>query len=170
MQDKDVARALETFDLELGRAKTAEAVWRATHTLADSAVGTKLFSVMVIDWSKERSGRVYTSHPEQYPVSGTKPINRTHWFETIHAERKPFVANTIKDIAQVFPDHELIRSLGLGSVINLPIVLEDELAGTLNLLHEEHYYVPEHVASAKRLSLAAKAALLAALRLEAPRR
>ncbi|HTV70428.1 MAG TPA: GAF domain-containing protein [Rhizobiaceae bacterium] len=163
MQDKDVAKALETFDTQLGLAKTADAVWNALHVLTDAVVGTKLFSVMMIDWPNERSGRVYTSHPAEYPVSGTKPINRTHWFDTIHAERKPFVANTIKDIAEVFPDHELIWSLGLGSVINLPIVLGDELAGTLNLLHEEHFYTPERVNAASRLSLAGKAAFLAAM-------
>lgn len=38
--------------------------------------------------------------------------------------------------AYVFPDHEKIGSLGLGSVINLPVFVSDRLLGTVNLLHE----------------------------------
>jgi hypothetical protein len=165
MHERDAARALETFDVALGLAKEPEAVWRALHELADATVGAKLFSVMMIDWPNERAGRVYTSHPREYPVSGTKPINRTHWFQTIYTERKPFIANTIEAIAEVFPDHELIRSLGCGSVINLPVVIADELAGTVNLLHADRYYTPTRVEAAEKLSLPAKAAFLAAISL-----
>jgi hypothetical protein len=162
MEDQDVDRALAQFDRDLGLAKTGDAVWGALHRLAAATVGAKIFSVMIVDWPNDRAGRVYTSHPREYPVSGTKPINRTHWFDTIHRERKPFVANTIQEIAAVFPDHDLIWSLGCGSVINLPVVLGDEMAGTVNLLHEEHHYTSARVAAAGRLSLAAKAAFLAA--------
>ena len=94
-----------------------------------------------------------------------RELNRTHWFDIVHGERRPFVANTIEEIAEVFPDHETIRSLGCGSVINLPVVIADQLAGTLNLLDEEHYYTAERDEAAKALSLPAKAAFLAALRL-----
>ena len=52
------------------------------------------------------------------------------WFDRVFNKRQTFVANTIDDIAKVFPDHELIGSMGLGSVINFPLVLGGELVAT----------------------------------------
>jgi hypothetical protein len=165
MTDKQVAKALAGLDAAIGDSKTAAPIWSALEVLAKAAVGAKLFTVMQVDFERDVAARVHTSDPVSYAVSGTKPINRTHWFDIVHGERRPFVANTIEEIAAVFPDHETIRSLGCGSVINLPVVIADQLAGTVNLLHEEHFYTAQRVAAAQALSLPAKAAFLAALRL-----
>jgi GAF domain-containing protein len=166
MTDTLVARAVAKLDEAISEAKAPEPIWTALQELAQAAVGARLFTVMQVDWEKEVAARVHTSDPVSYAVSGTKPINRTHWFDVVHIERRPFVANTIEEIAKVFPDHETIRSLGCGSVINLPVVIADELAGTVNLLHEEHFYTQARVEAAKSLSLPAKAAFLSAMRLK----
>jgi hypothetical protein len=63
------------------------------------------------------------------------------WFEVVHLRREMFVANTLAEIAQVFPDHQLIGSLGCGSVVNLPIVLGDQLVATMNILNREHHRI-----------------------------
>jgi GAF domain-containing protein len=165
MTDTEVAKALAGLDAAIAVSKTAEPIWAALQALTRAAVGAKLFTIMRVDFERDVAARIHTSDPVSYAVSGTKPINRTHWFDIVHVERRPFVANTIEEIAQVFPDHETIRSLGCGSVINLPVVIADELAGTLNLLDEDHFYTPERVEAAKSLSLPAKAAFLAAQRL-----
>ena len=165
MTDIEVAKAVAELDAAIAVSKTPEPIWSALQALAQAAVGAKLFTVMRVDFEKGVAARVHTSDPVSYAVSGTKPINRTHWFDIVHIERRPFVANTIDEIAEVFPDHETIRSLGCGSVINLPVVISNELAGTLNLLHEEHFYTPERIGVAKSLSLPAKAAFLATQRL-----
>jgi hypothetical protein len=164
--DTLVAQAMAELDRAIAEAKTPEPIWTALQSLAQAAVGAKLFTVMQIDWARDVAARVHTSDPVSYAVSGTKPINRTHWFEIVHVERRAFVANTIEEIAKVFPDHETIASLGCGSVVNLPVVIADELAGTVNLLHEEHFYTPQRVEAATALSLPAKAAFLAAMRLK----
>ncbi len=166
MTETAYAEALAAFDAAIATTTEVEGVWKALQALADVVVGAKLFTVMKLDWANDRSGRTYTSHPDAYPVSGTKPINRTHWFDTIHVKRQPFVANTIKDIADVFPDHETIWSLGCGSVLNWPVFVGDKMLGTVNMLHEEHFYTPVRVEAAKQLSLAAKAAFLAVEHLE----
>lgn len=49
--------------------------------------------------------------------------------------RLAFVANTLEDIAQVFPDHPIIKSLGCGAVINMPVFLAGRFMGTVNVLH-----------------------------------
>lgn len=137
------------FGREISAAHTADAAWTALRRLSAGVAGHRLFTVMTVDLAAGLAQRAFTSHPEEYPVSGTKPIQRNAWFDIVHGERRSFIANTIEDIAQVFPDHELIASLGCGSVLNLPVVLQGELAGTVNLLHEPHWYTPERVARAE---------------------
>jgi hypothetical protein len=142
--------ALQIFNRTISTAVEPAAVWRALRDLSQTTAGHKLFTVTTVDMEARLARRVFTSHPEEYPVSGTKPIHRDAWFDIVHGEKRSFVANTIQDIAKHFPDHELIRSLGCGSVINLPVVVLGELAATINLLHEDHYYTPERVALAER--------------------
>ena len=138
-----------SFDHAISTAQNSKAVWKALQELSGAVVGHKLFTIMTVDNAAGLARRAYTSHPRDYPVSGTKPIHRDQWFDIVHGERRSFVANTISDIAKVFPDFELIASLGCGSVMNLPVVLQGELMATVNMLDEEHHYTPERVAAAE---------------------
>jgi GAF domain len=131
-------------------------------TLFREEVGAKLFTVMNFDAATGLSQRIHSSHPKDYPVSGLKPLSQGLWSRTVIEERKIFVANSIAAIAEVFPDHELIRSLGCESVVNLPVVFADGVIGTVNLLDAPGYYTPEKVARVESLSPFAAAALLAA--------
>ncbi len=130
------------FDEAISVAHTSLDVWRALEELSVACEGHKLFTVTTVDMKNEVARRLYSNHPLDYPVTGTKPIHRDAWFDHVHDGRRSFVANTIADIAKVFPDHALIWSLGCGSVINLPVFLHDELVATVNLLHGEHHYTP----------------------------
>ncbi|MDB5473386.1 MAG: hypothetical protein JWP99_689, partial [Devosia sp.] len=59
--------------------------------------------------------------------------------------------------AKVFPDYPLIASLGCGSVINLPVLLEDDLVATINILDKEGHFTPERVTAAEeRLAIPAR--------------
>jgi hypothetical protein len=143
------------------------AAWAALEDLTGAVVGHKLFTVMTVDMVEGLARRAYTSHPAEYPVSGTKPIHHDAWFEVVHVQRKSFIANTIADIAQIFPDYELIASLGCGSVWNLPVFLRGELVATINMLHAEGHYTKERVAAAEeRLALPARLATAVAMILD----
>jgi len=63
-------------------------------------------------------------------------------------------------IAAVFPDHELIQSLGCESCLNLPIVVGGIVIGTLNCLDEAGHYTPERVAVSETLKQAGAVAFL----------
>ena len=155
--------ALAEFDGALSKAMTSNDAYAALQSLAEKTVGGKLFTIMTVDLTAGLARRAYSSDPVSYPASGTKPIHFDDWFDIIHKQRRSFVANTLADIAKVFPDHALIGSLGCGSVVNFPVCLKDELVCTMNLLDEEHYYTPERVdAVGKLLAIPAKAAYLAA--------
>ena len=124
----------------------SEQCWEALRILYADTVGCKLFTVMTVDMKSQLARRAFSSNIEAYPVSGTKPIHYDVWFDVVHRQKRSFVANTIKEIAAVFPDHEKIWSLGCGSVVNLPLIVEGELVATINILHAENHYTPERVA------------------------
>lgn len=135
----------EKIDDILIHADSPEDCWRELEQFTRTIVDVRLFTVTTVDMPNLLARRVYSNMPLEYAVSGTKPITIDGWFDIVHGQKKMFVANTIADIAKVFPDHEQIWALGLGSVINLPVVIDGELVATINLLHEEHYYTPDRV-------------------------
>jgi hypothetical protein len=160
MPDAEIAAALAEYDHTVATMPGASAAWEALQKLARALMGARLFTVMTVDMEKGIAGRVYSSDPMAYPVSGTKPIHYDDWFDVVHRQRKPFVANTIADIAKVFPDHGLIASLGCGSVVNLPIEIGGDLVGTVNLLDAEHHYDAERLGRLAHLRLPAKLSYL----------
>ena len=137
--------AIARFDAAIANAKEADAAFSALQALVQATVGAKLFTYMTVDMAAEVARRAYTSDPENYPTSGTKPIRYDSWFDIGHTQRQYFVANTIADIAKVFPDYGLINSLGCQSVVNMPVVIGGELVGTVNMLDVDGYYTPERV-------------------------
>lgn len=161
----DHSAALAAFDAAIAEAKGVEAAFAALQTLTEATVGVKLFTYMTVDMENELARRAYTSDAASYPTSGTKPIHYDAWFDIVHKQHAYFVANTIEDIAKVFPDYELINSLGCQSVVNMPVILGGELVGTVNMLHEKDFYTPERVAEIKSvLSIPAKLAAAVAAR------
>ena len=126
-----------------------------------AALGTLLFTVTTQDVSAGLARRAYTSHPVEYPVSGTKPLTRDGWYDHCIAGQQTFVANTTPEFAKYFFDHALISSLGLGSCINVPIVGQGQVAGTVNLLAEAHHFTPERLAAYQALIAAQHDALVA---------
>ena len=131
---------------------------------ACAALGTILFTVTVLDPDKDQVWRSYTSHPVEYPVSGTKPMERDGWYDTTIAGKQTFVANTPPEFAKYFFDHALITSLGLGSCINVPVVDGDRVLGTVNILAEAGHFTPERLAGYEALVAGAAPALVAELR------
>lgn len=138
----------------------AKAAFDALCELTKQVVGVKLFTIMTHDARTGEAGRVYSNMPEAYPVSGTKPANETDWTRQVIGEKRTFVANDIEGIAAVFSDHELIRSLGCESVINVPIIVGGQVLGTINCLHEAGFYTREKVEAAEALKLPGTVCLL----------
>ena len=131
---------------------------------ACAALGTRLFTVTVQDLKLDVARRAYTSHPVEYPVSGTKPMEKDGWYDTTIAGKRTFVANTPPEFAKYFFDHALIVSLGLGSCINVPVVDGARVLGTVNILAEAGHFTPERLAAYEALVAEASPALVAALR------
>ncbi len=153
----DEIAPLRRFD-EVVRTKNWTSLFPALDELCADLVGHKLFSCSVFDMTGSQKGvaaRVYTSDPANYPVSGLKEIVPNRWTDIVIRQRKVFVANSVEGFADVFPDHALIASLGLGSVVNLPILLRGAFIGTLNMLHEPGFYSQDRLRDLDQLTLPA---------------
>src|SRR6185503_9062891 len=82
-------------------------------------VGHKLFTLLYVAPNGKRVKRMYSNMPKEYPVGGYKEIKETQW---------------------AFFDHELIVSLGCESAMNIPVLYNGRLLGTMNLLDAEGHY------------------------------
>lgn len=154
---------LDTFTDSLAQATTEEAAFDALCVLTKATVGARLFTVMTSDVDAMEARRAYTDDAVNYPTAGTKPIQMNRWFETVLVQQQAFVSNTLADIDTVFPDAELIGSLGCGSVVNQPIIIGGKVVATMNILHDEGYYTPDRIERIRRdLRVPALAATLVA--------
>ena len=127
------------------------ATFVALEAITKAVVGTKLFTAMTHDTVARRSLRVYSGNETAYPTGGWKPLRPGPWTERVIERQQPFSALTIEEIAVVFPDWELIRSLGCESSMNLPVIAGGKVIGTINLLAEEGYYTEARVAASREL-------------------
>ena len=139
------------------------AVFTALHRAAQDAAGARLFTVTVLDRKAGLARRAYTSHPEAYPATGTKPMRSDAWSVQVIDGQRSFVANTTPEFAIYFNDHALINSLGCQSALNIPVSDGGQVVGTVNVLDVEGHFTPERVAVLEALVAGHKAELLAAI-------
>jgi GAF domain-containing protein len=141
---------LSTLSAILAEPGQPERLYKALEEATASLVGHKLFTLLYVDG--EDVARVYSSRPGEYPVSGRKRMGETPWGNLVLKDRQPFLGQDREAIRWAFYDHALIESMGLGAVINIPILYDGEAIGTMNLLDAEHHYRDEHVAPLQRLA------------------
>ena len=147
-------QAMERFRSAVeGKSDKDNSPFHPLNELVDATVGAKLFSVTVFDPTESLASRVYTNMPEAYPVMGTKEMVPNDWSDCVFDNHRTFAANDIDTIATVFSDHELIRSLGCESVINVPLILDGKVRATLNCLHAAGHYTPGRIARSDALKL-----------------
>ena len=118
-------------------------IYAALDMVLGEEIGHKLLTLLCVDGTD--MARVYSTQPIAYPVHGRKRMGPTPWGEKVLKNREPFLGTSRDAIVWAFFDHELIASLGLGSVITVPVVYDGTALGSINLLHEEHFYKAEHV-------------------------
>lgn len=137
------------------RPASPERSWAAMHAAVSRDVGVILCTVLVFTRGGTRMERVYSSHPQEYPVGGWKVVATEvspDWIAATRDSDGVFVAQTGAEIDRIFGDAELIRSLGCGAIVNIPLRRADGSNwATVNLLGPEHGYPPESIAAAERI-------------------
>ena len=108
-------------------------------------IGHLLFTLTVVDHSIKYVERVYSNNTKIYPLLGTKPIPKNSWTNKVINNKKYFFGENKNQIKKLFFDYEKIFSLGCGSIINIPIINDQKILGTLNILHKERFYTIKSV-------------------------
>lgn len=123
-----------------------ETLYRALERHLSKEIGFGLFTLLYRDG--DEVARVYSSNETAYPVFGRKQMGPTPWGEKVIDRQEAFLGPDPEAIIWAFYDHELIFSLGLGAVINIPVIYNGETIGTMNLLDRSGAYTEEHLQKA----------------------
>lgn len=99
--------------------------------------------------------RFYSSAAEAYPVSGTKRKLLTPWTERIFLDGRAFVGEGSDALERCFDDHAQMRSLGLQSFVNVPLLRGDVCYATFNVFAARPCWQPGEVLAIRLLALAA---------------
>jgi hypothetical protein len=122
-----------------------QALFAALDRAMGATLGHRLFTVLRYHPEAQESERLYTSRGAAYPVGGRKTIRPTPATARLFGERRPYIGRTAADIRASFADADLILSLGCESVLNLPVVFDGRILGTVNLLHQAGWYDEDDV-------------------------
>lgn len=118
-------------------------------------VGVTLFTASVIADAGSSMARIYTSHPEVYPVGGKKTLTgdtNPVWLEQVLRGQRPFLGADKDAVRAFFFDSATIESLGCGAIVNVPVVSDGETIGSMNFLAPEGSYDQDSVDEAVKIA------------------
>lgn len=142
-------------------AQQPQATFQALDRAAAALIGHRLFTLLVCDPVAQQAQRIYSNRPDSYPLQGRKPITDTPWMRRVIQDGQPYIGRNAADIRAVFFDHELIAALDCQSVLNIALRWQGRTLGTMNLLHRQDWYQPQHIETARILGQLALPALMA---------
>jgi GAF domain-containing protein len=116
------------------------ALYRAVDRLVQDVIGHKLFTMMRVHEASAEVERIYSSNTAAYPVGGRKQKQGTPWSRVVLDRGEVFVARNPDEVREAFADHELIASLGVGSIMNIPLAWRGRRVGTMNVSHEAGWF------------------------------
>jgi len=145
----------------ISRRHAPEEPYRLVEHLAQRLFEHRLFTVMRHRESTAEVERVYSSNTTAYPVGGRKQKLGTPWGEKVLDRGEVFIAASRDELRQAFPDYELIFSLGISSIMNVPISYCGRTLATMNISGEAGQYRDEHIPTAKLLGALLVPVLLA---------
>lgn len=137
----DPTPALRKVAAAMAASDQPQASFVALDEALREAVGHRLFTVLVVNLDVDENQRCYSSEPVAYPVGGAKKIVRdSESARTVIFGGRCKINRNYEELSAAFYDHELIRSLGCESSINVPVRWSGRTLGMLNLLHESEWY------------------------------
>jgi GAF domain-containing protein len=150
-------RPLEIDDLrrlnETSRTAAEPArIFPAVEAVARDVIGHRMFTIMRFDAERIEVERLYSSDPAAYPVGGRKKKARTPWADHVLRGMRVFCANTPEAVRAAFDDHVTLAGLGIGAILNIPLVFAGRCIGTMNLSHEAEWFNAEDAEAGLLLS------------------
>lgn len=121
------------------------------YTAAQEAPGVTLFTTTLIADAGTSMARIYTTHPEVFPIGGRKTLEGQHnpaWLDQVFIGQQPFLGTDKETLREFFFDSSLIESLGCGAIINVPVISNGATIGSMNFLAPEGSYDHNSVTAA----------------------
>lgn len=138
------------------------------HEAAKSEVGVLLFTMSALAGRGDDLGmaRVYTSHPDVYPVGDIKTFagdTNPVWLKQVIEGQEAFLGADTDAVRAFFFDYETIESLGCGAIVNVPVVSKGQTIGSMNFLDAEGAYDEISVDTARKIAARSTAVVETAL-------
>jgi hypothetical protein len=127
-------------------------IYSAVERIAAETVGWRLFTVLRYVELARAVERIHSSDEKAYPVGGRKPLSKITTNHGAMEMGEVFLAGTKEEVRQAFFDHELIFSLGITAILNVPIRYAGRRLGTINMCGEEGMYGPAEIVRGKILA------------------
>ena len=147
----------------LGSAEPRHAVLGVVDEIARDRMAVSTFSATTCRQEALELERIFSSRPDVYPIGVKKSKAGTSWAEHVMRQRKVFVGEGALEMAAAFDDQERMASLGIRSIINVPIVVDDRCVAVLNFARDLERVSPADVLLARCLGERVTAAFLGEL-------
>jgi GAF domain-containing protein len=144
----DLAALAERFAVEPQPAL----LYAAIDALVQQVIGHRLFTLMRVHDATDEVERIYSSNTTAYPVGGRKVKRGTPWSRAVLERGEVYVARNPAEVREAFADHALIESLGIGSIMNVPIAWAGRRLGTMNISHGAGWFTPEDERAARLIA------------------
>ena len=122
-----------THVMRLTAGPDRQAAWDAIDALVVRLYDRRLFTALNHLIETAEVERLYSSDTATYPVGGRKQKKDTHWGKKTLDEGELYICHTAADIERTFFDHALIFSLGVGGMVNVPVMLTGRCIASLSI-------------------------------------
>jgi hypothetical protein len=127
-------------------------LYAAIDALVQEVIGHRLFTLMRVHEASSEVERIYSSNTTAYPVGGRKEKRGTPWSRAVLDRGEVFVARTPDEVRDAFSDYPLIFSLGIGSIMNIPLAYLGRRLGTMNISHEPGWFTEQDETAARLIA------------------
>ena len=137
--------------------------YKAVERLALETCGWRLLTILKYNEKEQVVERLSSSDEKAYPLGGRKPLDKIATSHGAMEHGGIFLAGTKAQVKEAFFDHELIFSLGITAIMNVPVRHAGRRLGTLNFCGEEGMYGEREMQIGRVLSGLLAAAMLKAV-------
>lgn len=128
--------------------QASSALFAAASDCAQQVIGHRLCTVMRFHPDEFALERLFTSAGAEYPVGGRKSKRGLPWSELVLVRGEQYVGRDAAALRWAFEEHEKLAGMGLGAVINTPVLYGGRCLGTFNILDAESRFSDEDTAAA----------------------
>lgn len=133
-------RDIERLVSSLTAKQDAAASYSILDQIVKSTYDHKLLTILRFIEADSEVERLYSSDTQAYPLLGRKQKQDTVWGRIVLDQGQPLVSRNADDIRENFSDFETIFALGISGMINMPIIWDGRVLGSVNISHDAGHF------------------------------